>query len=185
MMRNPFHFIRRDLICDDGQSLVQLHGIPIDDLAIKSTSYLHSQLPEVIRTAQRAARKFPLTSDFPVPVAPTMATRGLDGGVTAILAAVQYLSERIMRSSKQFPRSWNLQTVEFSTQNSHHDTKAGRIPCICTPNRGAQARSAEARTPKNFGKHHRNLPELDQRIFHLDDRHEPRRTTPESHYLIP
>lgn len=43
------HLVLRDFICDHREPFVQLHGISIDNLAIKPTSYFYSQLSVVIR----------------------------------------------------------------------------------------------------------------------------------------
>ena len=43
------HLVLRDFICDHREPFVQLHGISIDNLAIKTTSYFYSQLSVVIR----------------------------------------------------------------------------------------------------------------------------------------
>jgi hypothetical protein len=43
-MGNSSHLIFSDLVSDDRQPLIELHGIPIDDLAIESARYINSEL---------------------------------------------------------------------------------------------------------------------------------------------
>jgi hypothetical protein len=47
-VRNPFRFILRDLVGDNGQPMIQLHSISIDDFAIVLSRDLYSQLPLVV-----------------------------------------------------------------------------------------------------------------------------------------
>jgi hypothetical protein len=44
-MRNIFHFILGYLVGDNGQTLVKLHRISINDLAVIFVSNLNRQLP--------------------------------------------------------------------------------------------------------------------------------------------
>ena len=48
MVRNSFALIGRDLVRDNGQAVIQLHGIAVDDLAIEADREVDSQLPEVV-----------------------------------------------------------------------------------------------------------------------------------------
>lgn len=50
MMRDAFGFFICDLVCDDRQTLIQLHRISVNDLAIELACYLDGQLSAVIST---------------------------------------------------------------------------------------------------------------------------------------
>lgn len=95
-MRHALHLIRRDLVSNHRQPLIQLHSISIDDLAIEPARQLNRQLPAVISTVLLFAKRS-LTSDLPVPVAPTMATKGCVGAC-AILRVLQNLQSRSMHA---------------------------------------------------------------------------------------
>lgn len=93
MVRNSTPFIFRHLVCDDWQSFVELHSITVDDFTIVFTSNVYRQLFQEMSYSlllfwliswcyQKMSR---LTSDFPVPVAPTTATSGVRPVVLTML----------------------------------------------------------------------------------------------------
>lgn len=81
VMGNTLPLMIRQLVGDDGQALVDLHGVAIDDLAIVTAGEIHSKLSSVGQPwAEKGVEKDRLTWDLPVPVEPMMVTRGHDGG---------------------------------------------------------------------------------------------------------
>jgi hypothetical protein len=101
MMWHTFHFFLCNLVGDDRKSLVELHCISVDDFSIIPPRNLNSQLPTVINACHRDECEScgGFTSDFPVPVAPTTAINGRDGGC-AIFA--NDLMDRTNRSMHLF-----------------------------------------------------------------------------------
>ena len=80
-MRNTLLFLIRQLVGDDGQALVDLHGVAIDVIVIVTAGEIYSKLSGVGQPwAEKGVGKGRLTWDLPVPVEPMMATRGQDGG---------------------------------------------------------------------------------------------------------
>ena len=67
-----------NLVCYDRQTLVHLHGIAVDDFAIKAQSQLDGELPTMI-SLERFYWEIENTLDLPVPVAPMTAMRGSAG----------------------------------------------------------------------------------------------------------
>jgi len=53
MMRNAFRLILRDLVGDNGQPTIQLHGVAVDDLAIILSRDFYCQLPAVVSKMKR------------------------------------------------------------------------------------------------------------------------------------
>ena len=96
-MRHALCLFWSNLVCDYRQTTIQLHGIAIDDLAVEITRYLNRQLPAVISFVTRESTLLH-TSDLPVPVAPTMAIKGLSGA-RAMLFVLRDLIDRIIRLS--------------------------------------------------------------------------------------
>jgi hypothetical protein len=94
-MTHALHLLVRNFVGNNRQSLIQLHGIPVDDFAIVFACYLDRQLPGVMSDGFERAIDNAHTSDLPVPVAPTITTRGLAGAL-AILPVLRCLIVRNM-----------------------------------------------------------------------------------------
>lgn len=98
MMWNSLLLLYRDLVRDDRQTVVHLHRVAIDNLAIESFGQVNGKLWNC-QIELKVEREL-VTCDFPVPVAPRTTSKGSFGGffamVTYFRALLTYLSIRAM-----------------------------------------------------------------------------------------